>query len=176
MTQAAIKSQLSTQIATLSAPYVASTTQDAIALALYNSIQKGVTDGSSAAAGDIGEHIKGTGASSAQTNGIDRNVTSIALTAGDWDVSGVCGLIGAPTGFTLFLVSITPSSATNNGVDGESRLWLPFGSNGNSDVNIAIPPFRVSLSGSATYYLVARANFTGGSCNTYGTLRARRVR
>ncbi len=53
-------------------------------------IERGVTDGSDAAAGQVGEYIEATfaGPAGLAGGGTAVNVGSISLTAGDWDVSG----------------------------------------------------------------------------------------
>ena len=52
----------------------------------------GVTNGSNAAAGNVGEYLAATvasGAAVALTSGGNRDIASLALTAGDWDVDGM---------------------------------------------------------------------------------------
>lgn len=48
----------------------------------------GVTNGSNAAAGSVGEYVTASPTGISLTTGTTINLTSISLTAGDWDVSG----------------------------------------------------------------------------------------
>jgi len=76
----------------------------------------GTTTNDNAAAGQVGEYVSSTitgGASVALTPGVATNITSISLTAGDWDVSIMGYFTGTPT--TIFnnaYVAATTSSAT----------------------------------------------------------------
>src|SRR5215467_13701817 len=51
-------------------------------------IRKGVTDGSEAAAGDIGEYMSATSGIVSLANTVTANLATLNLTAGDWDVTG----------------------------------------------------------------------------------------
>ena len=74
-----------------------------------------------ASAGNIGEYISSTvasGAPVALTTTVIANITSIALTAGDWDVWGSIGVSAAPTTSArawLNTVSATDPGAPNGG-------------------------------------------------------------
>lgn len=141
----------------------------------------GVTGASNAAAGHYGEYASSTvlfGSAVALTNGIAANVTSISLTAGDWDVSGnvVFGPAGATT-IQNIVAWISTTSATlptypNSGAI--TDLALPF-TTGNSQ---AIPAGvrRISLAATTTVYLSCRASFGVSTMVAYGFIGARRVR
>jgi hypothetical protein len=133
----------------------------------------GVVNGSNAAAGEIGEYITSQilfAASVALTTTVVANVTSISLTAGDWDVSGYVGhtLTGSTT---AVLASISSTSATLNGEDFVLVIPALTGS-----VQNALTTTRISISATTTVYLVTSATFSSGTAKAYGRIRARRVR
>ena len=51
-------------------------------------IGRGVTDGSDAAAGQVGEYLVASATGVALVNNVPINVVSLDLSAGDWDVTG----------------------------------------------------------------------------------------
>lgn len=135
----------------------------------------GTTTNDSAAAGYIGEVVTSTVASGAGVSlatGTAKTITSISLTAGDWDVFGMLG--------TFASVAITQAnggiSATNNTVGAEDQTIVYGPISGQQTNQNSIPTVRVSLAGSATYYLVATAYFSSGTCVGYGRITARRAR
>lgn len=146
----------------------------------------GTTTNDNATAGDVGEFITATVASGspvALTTATPANVTSISLTAGDWDVSAVAdfGLTGI-TG-TEFRVGISAASATlptqagGSGIGTDPLAIVPLITTLVSDTfGIDIGPVRVSLATTTTIFLVAQETFSAGSSGVYGTLRARRAR
>ena len=139
----------------------------------------GVTDGSSAAPGMVGEVISSAvlNPGVAVTSGVVKNVATLPLTAGDWDVQGAVGL--APSGNTLtsMVGGISTTSGANDPVDvGVSRSTINGTTAMFSSAILPLGPCRVSLSAPATYYLVANATFASGTCTAYGNIWARRAR
>lgn len=141
---------------------------------------KGVVDGSSAAAGDVGEYISSTvlsGAAIAVASSAVANITSISLTAGDWDVFGT-----AAFGYTAGTPSLTwgwasTTSATippipNNGSMTFANVVGIFG----GGVAQSIGTTRFSLTTTTTIYLSGRTDYTGTGGIIYGYIGARRVR
>jgi hypothetical protein len=139
----------------------------------------GVTDGSNAAAGQVGEVIAVNASSSTTlTSNTTANVAVLPLTAGDWDVYGEVWLIVGTGGATAFHAAINSASATYPGFTALNT--------GMSTANFAMPasvgqklnirPCRVNLSAPATYYLVALVIFPSGSCTATGNIIARRAR
>lgn len=152
----------------------------------------GVTDGSSAAAGIVGEEITG---SLTRLSGVSLTTTtaatvfSFSLTAGDWDVAAMVGfLFGTGTSVTVLdaAISLTnntlPAAATTaNPTSGEVRTRIMSGTVGivmttAGDIVIPITAYRISVAATTTFYLVARANFTVSTTVAYGSVHARRVR
>lgn len=143
---------------------------------------QGTNTNDSAAAGYVGEVIESiiaVGSPVALTNNTPANITSISLTAGDWDVTGVISFItGSGTLLTYFIGSISTTSATL-----DTNNWYLFSFQGsftgagNTTHMAPVTPLRASLSGTTTYYLVAQAGFTVGTgTSAYGRIFARRRR
>lgn len=139
----------------------------------------GVADDSVAAAGEVGEVISAAAAvdsvGSWSTN-TAKNITSISLTAGDWDVVGSVTWKDSTTG-TYYAMSVTTTSATLL-ADGAApgRVDTPYVITSNSYLTQVSVPTRFSLAAPATVYLVGQLGFTAGTPKAGGTIRARRVR
>ena len=86
----------------------------------------GTTTNNNAAAGDVGQMITATvaaGAAVSISTGAAANVTSISLTAGDWDVSAVVDhLPAAATSVTILKAGISLSTGAFSGQPGGSGL------------------------------------------------------
>ena len=135
----------------------------------------GVTDGSSVAAGEVGEVIEATrttpiGFASATI----QNVTSIILTPGDWEVVGSVKFGGTSPNTYYQAGSISDVS----GSQGDELTVLRYAPTDTSLLNNAfvVPPRRFNISANKTLYLIASALFNTGNQNAVGTIRARRVR
>jgi len=133
-----------------------------------------------ATAGNIGELIESSvasGAAVSMTTSTPANITSISLTAGDWDVWGnVWITLNGGTTTTQLIGAISTTSATlptapgsgaytqlNTGTVGQPWGW-PAGQR------------RISISGTTAIYLVGQASFSGSTLSMYGYIGARRVR
>jgi hypothetical protein len=142
----------------------------------------GTTTNDNAAAGSIGEYVESniaSGSATALTSATAKTVTSISLTAGDWDVAASIAFTGAG-GVSITFVEGSISLVTNT-VDQTVGRNMQINQNANVPGNapshqFAVGPVRLSLSATTTVYLVANSNFTVGTFNAYGLLRARRVR
>jgi hypothetical protein len=136
----------------------------------------GTTTNDDAAAGSVGEYISASvssGSPTALSNGISINLTSISLTAGDWDVGGYAYFTPSANTIILVQVSIGTTSATLNNAPDLGLLFnatTPFNQSG---INAA--PMRFSLASTTTIYLVVSSNFSG-SCTASGAIKARRRR
>lgn len=136
----------------------------------------GTTTNNSANAGSVGEYVTATSGTVALTTATNTNVTSISLTAGDWDVTGnVLFTPAAGDTMTSANVSVNSVSATHAAAPEYTNLG-----------NISVPASfavsglaltrRMSLASTTTVYLVATAVHSGGTLNSQGIIRARRVR
>jgi hypothetical protein len=146
-------------------------------------IGTGTTTNNDASAGQVGEYVSSTvssGSSIALSGSTASNITSISLTAGDWDVSGTVLHTGSGTTSTLnwAMGGVSSNSATlGTSTPGtysitplNSGIWTQTESSGQCG------PVRFSISTTTTVYLIGRASFTGGTVSVYGQIRARRVR
>ncbi len=143
----------------------------------------GTNTNDSAAAGYVGEYIESSiaiGSAVSLTSPNASNVTSISLTAGDWDVSAdVTYNAAATTNFTLAFHSISNTSGTQDSTTGAAynAYRFPTGNVPAAGFNTAgVGPVRKLLSATTTIYLVAQATFTVSTMSAYGIIRARRVR
>lgn len=141
----------------------------------------GTTTSDSAAAGSVGEVISSTvafGSAVSLSTGAATTITSIDLTAGDWDVtSHIAFFPAATTSVTVLESGInTTTNAINNAVAQYASNARAASVPGANIITQDIPDYRVSLAGTTTYYIVARATFTVSTMTAYGIIRARRVR
>lgn len=121
--------------------------------------------------GNIGEYLfseVASGAAIALASGTPSDITSIDLTAGDWDLWANVGLSANPTTVNAW---INPVSATDPGAPNEGA-YVIFG---NQSQVFPLGSLRASLAAPATYYLSLNATF-GGALNAYGFMGARRRR
>ena len=157
-----------------------------LGVAYQDQIILGTTSNDSATAGQVGEIITATvasGAAVALTTATPANVTSISLTAGDWDVAGLIDFNpAATTSITQLNTSISLTTATLGTQPGGSGLgadpttiFTQAASVPNGVIGLDAGPVRVSIAATTTVYLVAQGTFTVSTMTAYGTIRARRV-
>lgn len=141
----------------------------------------GTTTNDDAAAGSVGQLISSviaSGSAVSLTTATNADVTSISLTAGDWDVwgnisfipSGATNITDGRSWISVTSVTIPDSSLYSLVTYGPAGavVAFPFGS--------TPPSFRLSLSGTTTVYLSVRAGFTVSTLTGCGGIYARRVR
>lgn len=142
----------------------------------------GTSTNDNASAGNIGQLISSTvaaGSAVSLTNNTAKTVTSISLTAGDWDITAATYFkLGATTSITCAIGDISTTNDTlTQSLGGyytyQTSADVPTDTN---DLGWSHGPLRVSLSGTTTYYLVAFSQFTVSTNSAYGIIRARRVR
>jgi len=134
----------------------------------------GVTDGSNAPAGQIGEFLTATRTVTPVTGSYD-NVVQMTLTPGDWDVWGAVYFQGATFSNVQVSVSTSPTAAS---------LGAPFvnilvhGLSGPpSNVSLIAPQVRLNVTAPTPIYLLGYAAFTApGTVTAIGFLSARRAR
>ncbi len=144
-------------------------------------IGKGTATNDSAAAGYIGEYIESVVSNvSVPANGVTGDVTSISLTAGDWDVSlnthiVINGATFTATDYEVWISSTSGNSGTGQ-VLGSNEAELTTAAVGVS-ASLSVPCYRISITSTTTYYSkIYVANYTVGTPKAYGRLSARRVR
>jgi hypothetical protein len=149
---------------------------DALALKMNKA---GTATNDDAATGGVGEllsSVVATGAAQSLTTDTAKSVTSLSLTAGDWDVTCAVDFKNAATTTATYLEA--GISATNNTLGGQDTTAVDSGAitTGGPEPVLTCPVVRVSLASPTTYYMVAKAGFAVDTMGAYGTLRARRVR
>ena len=137
----------------------------------------GTTTNNDASAGYFGEYVSSTvlTASAVTINygGSGVPVTSISLTAGDWDVEGWVGYNQGALSVVTYLIQ--GISTSNTSITGEtSNVFRP--ANGGASPQIPIPVQRVSIASTTTIYLNSATGGSGTVLTAYGTIRARRIR
>lgn len=146
----------------------------------------GVTNGSNAAAGQVGEVVFASVASAGMivvSSATGANITSISLTPGDWDVSGLVYLIagGGTAGAGVTIGQCwgwtSTTSATLPSLAG-AGLWVGYGGAPNINVGHSTGRQRISITATTIVYLSFLAQFTGGNSQVggWGSIYARRVR
>ncbi|MDE4918340.1 hypothetical protein ACUXAV_000380 [Cupriavidus metallidurans] len=136
----------------------------------------GTTTNNNASAGSWGEYQSASPVGISLTNSTDTNITSISLTAGDWDVTGnVYFTTGTGDTMTAGRVSVSATSATQAAVPLYTAIGGISVTPGNEVSGIA-PMQRFSVSTTTTVFLVATGFHSGGTLTGQGIVRARRVR
>jgi hypothetical protein len=140
---------------------------------------RGSAAADNAGAGMVGEVISSnvtTGATLTTTVGA--NITSIPLTAGDWDVSGEVWVSIGTGGASTAHGGINTVSATIPGTPalGTARATQNAAMAASAFQCFSLRPCRVSLAATTTFYLVAQATFASGTVTATGNIIARRAR
>lgn len=143
----------------------------------------GVTNNSSAATGSVGEFQSSSvtvGSAVALTTTVAANITSLSLTAGDWDINGtVIFTTGTATSAqmvaTINTTSATVPTAPASGAYVNSG-FLSYASGAANGLALSTGTTRINISGTTTVYLITQSTFSVSTLGAYGFLRARRVR
>lgn len=141
---------------------------------------RGTTTNNNASTGFVGEYIESvvSTATNFPTSAQYGDLTSISLTAGDWDVSinGQCNLNGAVyTGDNQLGISTTSGNSSTGLVSG-NNVANPLPPTATAESGGSIPSYRISLSTTTTVYYKYYAEYTGGPPKARGRISARRVR
>lgn len=144
-------------------------------------IGKGTTTNDNAASGYIGEYISSVvSAANFSSTGTYGDLTSISLTAGDWDVSVNFAFQRNTASWSDFEIGIS-TTAGNSGTglvaaDNRADFINSAGITNINFVSAVIPSYRMSLSATTTVYLKYVATYTVAAPSGLGRLSARRVR
>lgn len=134
----------------------------------------GTATNNSASTGYVGEFVSSvvlSGSPVTLTSNVAADITSISLTAGDWDLSGLSYIfVGSGT---LFIGWTSLTSATLP--DGSLRNTLVLGA-AVAQWGCPTPLMRISIASTTTVYLSAFSTFTIGPGAASGAIYARRVR
>lgn len=141
----------------------------------------GTATNNNASAGNIGEYISSSiavGSAVSLTNNVLTNMTSVSLTAGDWDCNA--NILLNPAGTTT-------QSFSQWGLNTTSAVLPTAPGGGSTNINQAVyaggltatqilGPTRFSLSGTTTVYAVGQVTFATSTNAVYGFLGCRRAR
>jgi hypothetical protein len=143
----------------------------------------GIATNTGASAGNVGELVLSaisTGSAVSLTNGTPANLTSISLTAGDWDVT--CDTYYNITGTTTLqyaVNSISTTSATLNQASGFFGAYVNASTAPTLFTTVAFGtkagPSQQLLASTTTVFCVVQSGFTASTVAAWGTLRARRT-
>ena len=139
----------------------------------------GTTTNNNATAGSVGELLTNNTLTTSASSGVTLNATSVSLTAGDWDVTGIVQTNPAGTTTTSIIIAgVSTASATlqtivaglNNNNSLTSAIPAGFGT------SLSAPVTRISLAATTTVFLVAQVTFAASTMTVSGFIRARRIR
>lgn len=140
---------------------------------------QGIINGTNATAGNVGEFISSTinsGTPYVATNNNAHDLTTISLTAGDWDLNGNVSFDpvqpGAAIGYIVCWISTVsssqPDSSLYNSVAYDTGVVTLSG--------ISTPFLRLNVTTTTTVYLSFIVQLDSGIANITGGVYARRVR
>lgn len=139
----------------------------------------GVNDGSSPVAGTMGERVVSSVSTLTNfpTTTQYGDLTSISLTAGEWDVSATItsNLNSSTATDNALAISTTAGNSSSGFVTGDNFLEFvtPTAATNSS---CSIPVHRIAVSATTTVYLKYRATYSAGNPRAAGRISARRVR
>ncbi len=146
-----------------------------------NGIIVGTNTNDSAAAGEVGEYIESVvGATNVPASGTFGDLTSISLTAGDWDVTGAIHyeMNNASTSGEQHGISSTSGNSSSGTTLGSNRFNGSWTASTLAPLTFDgyIPAYRVSIASTTTFYLKYLVTYTVATPQGQGRLSARRVR
>jgi hypothetical protein len=136
----------------------------------------GTTTNNNVNTGGVGEYLTNQTNTVSLTTGTPTNITSVSLTAGDWDVSGILNTVPAGTTTTSAIsMSINTVSATIGGFALGATLYQ-YAATAGLQTTVPTGTARISLATTTTVFLVASVGFAISTMSSNGFIRARRVR
>ena len=157
---------------------LATTTQAGARTAIGAAPLAGVTDGSNAASGVVGQYYEAFLPEASfvyAVNGSPVAVLSLSLPAGDWLVEGraTAHITGAMNGNKVVSGLNTSIAIPTDGTEVYGGLQVFSATNGFQTMTGSK---RFSLTATTTVYLVARIDFSAGTPALFGCMSARRMR
>jgi hypothetical protein len=138
---------------------------------------QGTSSGANASAGFMGEYVVTQlvfASATGLTTATAKNIISISLSAGDWDIDGNV-YFNASTGMSQALCGIntngTAALPDNSLVGGLTTTTAIQTVGGHKTATT-----RVNITSPTTYFLVAQATFSAGTVTASGQIAARRLR
>ena len=142
----------------------------------------GVTDGSNAAAGNVGEYVSSLIHPSpgvSITNNVTKTITQITLQAGDWDLWGELFVNNNVVTYAEAALSTATTFPALTAFPADGASAAAFNqidiSDGDSPT-LNLGPMRVNITSPATFFLITSALFSTGTATAGGAIRARRRR
>lgn len=138
----------------------------------------GVTSGAGATSGEVGEVAVSSGTTGTLTSTNPISAGNVVLSAGDWDISAQVQFNAAGgTNVTDWYASISTTSANiaspiANSLTAHERVPA----SADHSQCLVIPPTQVLPTGSTTYHINVRGDFTGTAPTVSYVIRARRMR
>ena len=143
------------------------------------SLIPGTITNNNATTGNIGEFISSSVASGiTMSNSVIKDITTISLTAGDWDVWGSIVTVPAGTTTTSRIIGWVNTTSASGPTPPNGGAYSDI-STAVSAGQISVAPvgkMRLSLSGTTTVYLTADIFFAVSTLTAGGFIGARRVR
>jgi hypothetical protein len=142
----------------------------------------GVTDGSAAGAGVVGQIISANASTVSVTSGATPNIATITLSAGDWDVWGQLEFLPASTtAITALGASVSATSGgfdsgISNAVSYTISRGIAFTGTGAATIALQSGEASISVNTNTTFYLSAFSLFTVSTMTATGKIQARRRR
>jgi len=178
----AIQTQLGTKAPTASPTFTGTITTPSVTFNSTSGII-GTTTNNNAAAGSVGEYVVSVvsgGSPITLVTGVWTNFTSIALSAGDWEVTGLGSVNFGPvyTGNILLGLSLYSGSTYTDLAYGDNTAEFCYPLTASSTISsTSVPAWRVSAATAVTVYIKVFATFSGGTTPVaYGRVSARRMR
>jgi hypothetical protein len=141
----------------------------------------GTATNDNAAAGNVGEVIASNvliGAAVALTTATPANITSMGLTAGDWDCHAMIGTAAAATTTSTETVGMISLVSATLGVANTSSFDFPFTKavGASPQVNVPMGVMRFSFAAPTTIFLVVESFLAVSTNAAYGNITCRRAR
>ena len=141
----------------------------------------GTVTNNNASAGYIGEYVISdlpSGSAITLSNNTVTGITSVSLTAGDWDCQGNAQVTLNGAAALTWLIGYVGTSNTSFGANREINTFTSGSASGANQGAFGgpTPVVRFSLASTTTVYLGEQATFTAGTVKGFGIIRCRRVR
>lgn len=166
---------------TLTTPILGAATATSLTFSPTTGGIVGTTTNDAASAGTVGELLTSAvavGSHVSLSTGTAANMTSLSITAGDWDVwCLVVHELAATTTATILSAGISTTTATVPAIGTEaSAFWRQASAAPGGAISQMVGPIRVSVATPTTHFCAVQDTFAVSTNFTYGVLRARRVR
>lgn len=137
----------------------------------------GIGNAAVAPAGDVGEYVSNTAGPVALTSGAPADITSLLLTAGDWDLWATFETVPSGASQTLISAWISSTSATDPGpLNGGAYLSVVITAGEAGAQIYPVGMMQLSLAAGGQIFLSSSVSYSGGTLGGSGFIGARRRR